>query len=233
MNILRDHVGPGCTSGARKRHVCYRVPDGAARAISRLTGTKSRWVIVWFARCVPYLLTAEGRRQERGYPRPPRPPRPRLTRCASHAENRSTPRKTEQHQASSLKRHHHHRPRIESSPAPAPPHAPRPRPSTPFGWDGANERCSPFDAPERGAPFARSLFSGGVFFVSLAFLTRSNLSRRLDRARQGVGREHRGPEAGPDPVVAAAGHVVLDAAAHQGQDLPVLGGHREVGRLEV
>lgn len=55
----------------------------------------------------------------------------------------------------------------------------------------------------------------------------------LDRARHRVRREDRGPQAGPDPVVPAAGHVVLDAAAHQGQDLPVLGGDGEVGRLEV
>lgn len=46
-------------------------------------------------------------------------------------------------------------------------------------------------------------------------------------------REDRGPEAGSDPVVPAALDVVLDAAAHEGEDLAVLGRHREVGLLEV
>lgn len=46
-------------------------------------------------------------------------------------------------------------------------------------------------------------------------------------------REDRRPQARADPVVAAALHVVLDAAAHQREDLPVLGGDGELRSLEV
>lgn len=58
-------------------------------------------------------------------------------------------------------------------------------------------------------------------------------SRGLDRARQRVRREDRGPQARADPVVAAALHIVLDAAAHQGEDLPVLGGDGKLCGLEI